>query len=146
MDPNKDGIDHINVYSKGKTDLGRWLSNFCFSKIYIPHHGTFNSVEGYWYWLSTRDDRLRGLSGFQAKKLGKELPAVTTLSQELFEFYIKMAIHHKINKHPHFRERFMYNNLPFEHYYVYGDKVVDAGYKWITQFLTDLKTEYDQIN
>ena len=24
----EDGYNHINVYSKGKTELGRWLSNF----------------------------------------------------------------------------------------------------------------------
>lgn len=26
--PEMDGIDHINVYSKGKTELGKLLSNF----------------------------------------------------------------------------------------------------------------------
>lgn len=28
INPEEDGITHINIYSKGKTDLGRMLSNF----------------------------------------------------------------------------------------------------------------------
>lgn len=28
-----DGIHHINIYSKGKTEVGKWLSNFSYSLI-----------------------------------------------------------------------------------------------------------------
>ena len=50
LKPENDGIDHINVYSKGKTVLGRALSNFSYSRIRIPFLGTFLSVEAFWYW------------------------------------------------------------------------------------------------
>ena len=33
IDPSKDGIDHINIYSKGKTELGKYLSNFTYAPI-----------------------------------------------------------------------------------------------------------------
>ena len=61
--PSTDGIDHINIYSKGKTSLGRWLSNFAKSPI-ETEDGHFDSIEGYWYWywLSSKDDTLRALS------------------------------------------------------------------------------------
>jgi hypothetical protein len=42
-----DGITHINIYSKGKTELGRWLSNFTYHPI-ETEDGKFDSVEGYW--------------------------------------------------------------------------------------------------
>lgn len=51
LDPTKDGIDHINVYSKGKTALGRFLSNFAETDLETKD-GHFASVEAYWYWLT----------------------------------------------------------------------------------------------
>ena len=44
-----DGMTHINVYSKGKTEIGRWLSNFAYSPIDLGNEGYFSSIEGYWY-------------------------------------------------------------------------------------------------
>lgn len=70
IDPNEDGISHINVYSKGRTGIGRFLSNFTFYPIHTVD-GEFHSIEGYWYWLTCRDDRLRYLHGYEAKKLGR---------------------------------------------------------------------------
>jgi hypothetical protein len=35
-DPTTDGIDHINIYSKGYTKLGRLLSNFTKSEFTHP--------------------------------------------------------------------------------------------------------------
>lgn len=66
-----DGITHINVYSKGKTELGRLLSNFS----HTPFYGNdilFNSVEGWWQWFTTGKeyDYLKYLYGFKAKKRG----------------------------------------------------------------------------
>jgi len=52
--PETDGIDHINVYSKAKTDLGKFLSNFTYAKI-KTQDGIFSSIEGYWYWLLSSD-------------------------------------------------------------------------------------------
>ncbi len=51
IDYKKDGVDHINIYSKGKTSLGRFLSNFVQADI-ETEDGDFASVEGYWYWLT----------------------------------------------------------------------------------------------
>lgn len=51
FDCQKDGIDHINVYSKGKTALGRFLSNFAQVDLETKN-GNFSSVEAYWYWLT----------------------------------------------------------------------------------------------
>ncbi len=69
----EDGITHINIYSKGKTELGRLMSNFALSPFSVPQHGEFKSIEGYWYWLSTGDESLRDLYGYEAKKAGRKL-------------------------------------------------------------------------
>ena len=42
-----DGVTHINVYSQGKTSIGRALSNFSPLGFNHPKHGHFESVEGY---------------------------------------------------------------------------------------------------
>lgn len=138
MIPEEDGITHINIYSKGQTQLGRMLSNFypCYVE---TDHGIFNSVEGYWYWLGCRDDYLRELSGYEAKKFGSEQPIKNKLPEDQFQEHIKRAITKKIIHNNRIRKPFVLSILPFKHYYVYGDKVVDAGYKWIVKHISDLR-------
>lgn len=130
FEPQNDGVDHINIYSQGKTELGRWLSNFSYSLISIPEHGNFNSIEGYWYWLVTRDERLRKLSGWEAKKLGKTLESKEV---EGFESLILKAIDIKIKSNPKKMMEFGASTLPFDHYYVFSGVKKDAGYKWIVE-------------
>lgn len=81
LKPDEDGVTHINIYSKGKTEIGRWASNFQYAPIVIDD-GHFDSVEGYFYWLGTRNAQLRFLSGFAAKKLGRESPDVIRLTSD----------------------------------------------------------------
>jgi len=63
---NDDGLSHINIYSKGMTELGRLLSNFANTPVNTPQDGKFTSIEGYWYWLLGKNDNrevLRTLHG-----------------------------------------------------------------------------------
>lgn len=137
-----DGISHINVYSKGKTELGRWLSNFTKSPI-NTEDGSFNSIEGYWYWLSSKDDHLRQLSGFSAKEYGRKIGANDWLEDEEFFIKIKKAIKIKLETFPEQKKKFKESTLPFTHYYLYGDKVVNVPKaKWIIDYLTDLRNEF----
>lgn len=124
--PENDGIDHINVYSKGKTELGRFLSNFTYCKI-NTEDGNFNSIEGYWYWLGTNDPKreiLRGLYGFQAKKVGRELKSKDWQESEQFKQKILKAIQIKINNNPKYKEILKNNTLPLTHYYVFNDTII----------------------
>jgi hypothetical protein len=140
--PKDDGKTHINIYSKGKTSLGRFLSNFYSAKI-TTEDGEFQSIEGYWYWLSCNDDRLREVSGYEAKKLGRELNAKDWLDDETFKDKIRKAILIKLDTYFKFKEMLAASDLPLTHYYTYGDKVVDvpqAG--WILDFLEFLRAEF----
>lgn len=67
----EDGKDFINIYSKGKTSIGQWLSNFAHTP-FKCEHGIFASIESYWYWLGCEDDDLRNLYGWQAKTEGRK--------------------------------------------------------------------------
>jgi hypothetical protein len=128
-----DGVDHINIYSKGKTVLGRWLTNFAYSPITIPEHGDFASIESYWYWLGCEDDNLRHLHGFAAKKAGKAIP--NTIDRPGFNELICKAIDIKLKSNLDMLYELYDSTLPLVHYYEYGGKRVDAGYRWIVDHI-----------
>jgi len=143
----EDGVTHINIYSKAKTNLGKFLSNFAYTPIEIPNHGNFKSIEGYWYWLITRDNRLKELHGYKAKQLGRELTVFDLFStkrfleenSEEFKNCIKEAITIKLDTFPGFKKELQVSTLPFCHYYEYSGKRVDAGYEWIVEFIEEIR-------
>ena len=133
-----DGIDHINIYSKGQTELGRMLSNF----YYLPFEcedGKFNSIEGYWYWIGNHDDRLRNEFGYAAKRLGKELGQKITITDEEFKLKIRIAINIKLLTEP-LKTKLINSTLPFDHYYVFGGVVKSAGFKWIIKHIEEARS------
>jgi hypothetical protein len=136
--PWEDGQTHINVYSKGKTDLGQWLSNFAYSPFKHPKYGSFDSIEGFWYWLSTgmQYDKLRTLHGYLAKAQGKKYAII---EHPNFEQCIKTAIRAKLIANPDRLRQIIDNPLPLTHYYVYGDKAMHAGYEWITDYYQEIR-------
>lgn len=136
--PEEDGLTHINIYSKGATPLGRWLTNFAESPFTHPVHGQFKSIEGFWYWLKTgkKHDTLRTLHGWQAKEQGKKYPSEEC---ENFEQIIKTAIRAKLIANPQMLGALIQSSLPLAHYYVYGGKPVHAGYEWIVLYIEDIR-------
>jgi len=138
MDPALDGVTHVNVYNRGRTALGRDLSNFAPLGFALPDHGSFASVEGYWYWLtvpkdSPLRDRLRTLSGFTAKKLGRDLRGRDWDLNDAFRANIVRALNAKLDAHPELVTGIRATTLPFWHYYVFGDTVHDLSMesKWM---------------
>lgn len=136
--PERDGIDHINVYSKGRTELGRLLTNFAYTPFEHPVHSWFCTVEGYWYWLKTgmQYEQLRDVYGWQAKELGRKWPAVEV---EHFDTKIKAAIRCKLIQHPKILCMLLDNELPLAHYYVHGSRVKQAGYEWINEYYMEVR-------
>lgn len=143
--PLTDGIDHINIYSKGKTELGHLLSNFSFSPFKHPEYGKFVSIEGFWHWLSTgqKEDKLRELYGYQAKELGKNLQTVEVKD---FYFQITKALRYKINQDKHLRKLLYESVLPFKHYYTYGNEnnckiITTMGGFWLAYQFEKIRQE-----
>lgn len=135
MNPKDDGITHINIYSKGKTELGRLLSNFADTPFVHPRHGKFKSVEGFWYWLSTGmvHEQLRDLTGYEAKKYGKSMVEDFGIKNNpSFNDEILEAIRCKLRQNRSLLDMLKESTLPLEHYYCYGDKVIELPqYRWI---------------
>jgi len=136
LNPEEDGLNHINIYSQGKTDLGKLLSNFYRCEIKTTD-GIFNSVEGYWYWLgllsdNNEKDHLRKLSGYDAKKFGEQIKTKEKRFDPNFEKKILQAIFQKIfiNKNIVIANRNK-QGLSLEHYYVYGNKIIDVKNKYL---------------
>lgn len=139
--PGIDGVDHINIYSQGKTELGRALSNFSTIPFIHPVHGRFETVEGFWYWLTTRDDRLRTLPGWQCKKLGRSLQRLfnTKFIEGCFRKEIQIALEEKA-KNPKIFALLRSSTLPFCHYYVFDGAKKDAHYEWIVEMWENIRT------
>lgn len=134
-----DGIDYINVYSRGKTSIGRWLSNFAYSPFQHPVYGKFNSVEGFWYWnlaeAIEERERLRNLSGYSAKCYGKGLVRVGDPDSDEFKRSVFEALTAKMNAHTKRKQEFLSTTLPLTHYYEYnGTRVVGAA-QWVLDCL-----------
>lgn len=145
INPNDDGITHINIYSKGKTELGRMLSNF-YKYPVVTQDGDFMSVEGYWYWMSIENcserEVLRKCYGSTAKSVGKSLLETHKSSFETnFEVKILYAIYEKFSRNSSLILP-QYLNLPFEHYYNYGGKIVDvkSKYLWMIEGITSMRS------
>lgn len=124
-DPNQDGLTHINVYSRGLTVIGRFLSNFTFAPFVHPLDGRFASVEGYWYWLAVkpthpRRDELRYAHGYAAKTLGRMFRGADWPTLPDFQDRICMALRAKLGAYPDFLMLFRQPpHLPLAHYYVF---------------------------
>lgn len=144
-----DGIDHINIFSKGTTKLGQLLSNFACTPFTHWKFGKFDSVEGFWYWLGTRDDKLRGLWGYDAKKYGQSIDKklFKELPTKVFRKYIRQAIAAKINQNHLLKQLLIDSVLPFDHYYLYGGiKTALPQYKWIVDWIEQQREYWKEHN
>jgi hypothetical protein len=131
------------VYSKGKTELGKWLTNFAHTPIDTVD-GHFESIEAYWYWLGTTHpdkDTLRPLYGFRAKELGRQLKADDWQDSDDFKDKIRAAIAIKLKRNPRMMDLLFNNSLPITHYYVYGEnslnpKVIEPeSGRWVIEYV-----------
>lgn len=142
---SEDGITHINIYSKGKTSVGRFMSNFTKSHVQTED-GSFASVEGYWYWLGCKNDRLRTAYGYGAKKLGRELGAPDWLDGDEFRRKILVAIKSKIKMltNSDLQQLLL---LPLTHYYIHNGRVIDMGPRcqWILDGIISMAKEQQEL-
>lgn len=144
FEPINEGVDHINIYSKSRTVLGRQLSNFQKSPFNHPKDGKFMSVEGYWYWYLTGQDvdDFRQLFGFKAKELGKKILEERKINKDQmllgFQEDVLEAIRCKLRQNRYILMNLISTDLPLEHYYFYG-KIDNCKvhrleqYNWITE-------------
>lgn len=151
LDPEKDGIDHINIYSKGKSVIGRELSNFAHTPFIHPVYGWFASMEGFYYYISCGGgshprtapqdelESIRKLYGLRAKLYGKRFQKVPING---FEEILHTGLTEKIKQNQHLQSLIRETELTFVHYYTYGSRVViPKGSEWLVQGCTRIRQE-----
>lgn len=130
----QDGEDFINIYSRGITPLGRFLSNFTsVDDVIQTEVGNFKSIEGLIFYLGSFDSKLRKLSGFEAKRYGESADRGIRLPEDIFRNIIIEAMENKLfsAKFDIF-DTFLKSTLPFVHYYEYNNKRIEPK-KWLWQ-------------
>jgi len=129
-----EGIDHLNMWSKSKYEIGRFLSNFKECPVETPD-GLFQSIEGYWGFLSVKEEYrepFRTYSGVLAKKKKQEcVKAHGGVFDPDFEKKIEMAVRNKLESHKDFilqnRELL---SLSIVHYYEFDNRIMDETEKF----------------
>ena len=139
----EDGVSHLNIYSRGKTELGRFLSNFALSPFTHPKFGSFNTIEGFWQYIKTgkKHECFRTLSGMDCKKISKQYEKQDC---DNFQRYIKEAILLKIESNEKFKLLLKESTLPLTHYYYYGDQssykiIIPDNNKWVISYIEDIR-------
>lgn len=132
--PHEDGITHINIYTRGKTELGRMLSNLYDCEFNVPRYGNFKSLEGFWYFYLTgaTDDHFKTLGGFAAKQYGRKFAAMRIDEEATGPVgwqreVILDAIRCKLRQNRNILRLLAESTLPFAHYYV------PKGKEWLAQ-------------
>lgn len=151
--PAEDGKTHLNIYSNGATEIGRFLSNFTKSPIETPD-GKFLSVEGYWHWLGIKStpiaDVMHRCYGYKAKQIGTQLKKTYGKRfDKNFENKIKAAIKYKLDQNQDLLlENINLITLPIVHYYVFTKNnnilIYDAqpDFSWMIDYIKEYLTEF----
>lgn len=125
-----DGVNYINIYSKGLTPLGRSLSNWADCKITISI-GYFRTIEGLIFYLGSFNEKFRYMTGIEAKKWGSMEDRQIRLPEDVFRRFIVEAMWKKVNNDPGLRESLKESTLPFKHYYnINGKKLEVWNWNW----------------
>jgi len=147
----QDSINHINISSRGRTFLGRFLSYNKRCHLSLPE-GVFQSVGGYWYYLTTRekDPRLFEVHGWETELLATQLsplPRKQQLSPTELQAKLKKALDQKIKWSEYWKEEFTDSTLPFLYYHLDAEgNVVDESrkYRWLLNHLEARRTLLQQ--
>ncbi len=122
----EDGSTHINIYTKGNTELGRSLSHFAYTPFTHPYFGPFNCMEGFWYFMRNgrTDDSLRYLTGMRVKLQGR---SVRSQWYPDFKQDILAANYCKVMQHEKIKKTLIESTLPFDHYYIFSARNAKAS-------------------
>lgn len=154
--PENDGFDHINVFSKSRSKLGRMLSNFAHTPITI-NGNKFESIESWWYWMKMNSANGSSLFPYFTEeqissiklKVGKEAKEYfRSLFKEDSHIFnpskdeLKQAYIQKIIEHPEIEKALIENKLPIDHYYMMFDKKISAeSTMWTAKLWDEIKSE-----
>lgn len=142
-----DGVDYINIYSKGETELGRKTSHFSYGHFVHPELGEFDSMEAFWIFAKAADQedpevqKLRKLVGYQAKLAAR---TIKTRHVENFHELILSGNWHKFNQNQDLKDLMVnfHPELPFQHFYIASNgktTIRPLGYEWLIKGFEDIR-------
>lgn len=143
-DPNdlwEDGVDHINISNQAKTDLGQSLSQDVFIPFVHPVFGKFNTVTGFWYYISSsnRDKCCRTMRSSKLRLMfkGQKLPPVKNFKAIILEAYWL-----KISQHEAIKKELMESTLLLDCYFSKPDDNLRArpkNHRWLLQGMNEIR-------
>lgn len=152
----EDGIDFINVFSMGSTELGKFLSNMYPEPMEIDGV-TFKTLEHYWQWLKATYFHEHELAkkildvdiGFEAKRLAYEIKGSKSLmksyvSSNRFRSLICRAVRQKIMGNSWAVDELRFSTAPFRHILVSANGSTydhSLKYSWLLVCIENLRKE-----
>lgn len=137
----EDGVDHINIWKDGKTELGQLLAHD--SDLSFKHNifGPFGTMEALWYYIRSteRDDRIRNLHGQKLKNFARQL---TNVQVDNFRAIIMDSNWQRICAYPVLKDAIGASDLPFELYYVdrhTGLRVRPQYFPWLLEGMEEIR-------
>lgn len=119
IDPNKDGIDHINISFAAKTKLGKMLNDFSNIPTVDVYGREWKSAYSYLCYLKTglKDERFREMTAKEASVLYMVLVrnGQSVWVPDLLDNYWRV-LRNRIERNPELREEFYANSLPYKSY------------------------------
>ena len=137
----KDGEDHINIWEKAETPLGRFLAHGTNTPFHHPVFGMFNNVECFWHYIRSeeRDDRIRTMSNVSGKKFSENFTSVKVPN---FYAVIMDTNWVKLKEYPDKMLALKENELPLEMYYLYknsGAAIRPMFAVWVLQGFEEIQ-------
>ncbi len=135
-----DGIHHINIYTEGKTELGRLLAFEHEERFNHPILGSFNSMTGYWSYVKSLSHRntYRVKSPNTCISIRKRFNDLKP-KVDNFRALIISGCYHRIISNSDLVEMVKESTLPFEMYYVKKETDNSTG----TPVKYEVKTQHN---
>lgn len=131
----EDGVDHINVWEDGSSELGPVLSHS--SPVSFEHatFGRFSNMQAFWNYIQSveRDDRIRMLSGRHLRQFNKKLTPAKVVN---FRAIIMDANYQRVKQYPLIIKGLVESTLPFDCYYIHRESHVRIRpnfFKWLNR-------------
>lgn len=146
-DLGPDGEDHINIYLNCKTPLGQALSPFTINPFIDRFYGKFNSRQGFYYYLLSKDghEAFRIMHPIKMRNYAANLPTMGYFSPNL-RYFMATALWSQIKDNEAVKQQLIDNQLPFEAYYLKRQKFENTvshiparpngNAVWITRIVT----------
>ena len=144
-----DGIDHINIYNYGITDLGRTLHPSSLLAFEHDIFGRFNSISAFWDFIETagRDDRFRFLPHSVRLEAKRKMEQIKV---PYLHFMVLDACWQRIRSYEKLKDALKNTDLPFDSYKLNGDMKIPQRMnhvEWLVEGLDFIRTalKKDQV-